>query len=198
MAELIPMEYRLRNAQRQHLAKWVTACVATLALCGAALGYGVMWEKSKERDAALLSAEFRDKSTLITRSQELRSKRQDLANRMEKIQELRDDKVLLALLRSVADSFSADDCLETVKVEAHGAHADGTPAAAGDSDDRYAVHLSGITTNSTTLAALMTRLTKQDNPPINVVLENSHRDKLLDGQVMRFQIMCEKPGSQGT
>jgi hypothetical protein len=191
------MEYRLRNAQRQHLAKWVTACVATLAFCGAALAYGVVWEKSKEREASLLAVQFREKSTLITRSQELRSKRQDLANRMEKIQELRDDKVLLALLRNVADSFSADDCLETVKIEAHGAHTDGTPAAA-DSDDRYAVHLSGITTNSTTLAALMTRLTRQDNPAINVVLENSHRDKLLDGQVMRFQILCEKPSSQGT
>lgn len=197
MAELIPPEYRLRNAQRQHLSRWVVIAAVTLVVCGGAIVSSVAWEKARERETALLAAEFRDKSTLITRSQELRSKRQDLANRMEKIQELRDDKVLLALLRSIADSFSADDCLETVKIDAHGARPDGTPPA-GDADDRYAVHLSGITTNSTTLAALMTRLTRQDSPAINVVLENSHRDKLLDGQVMRFQILCEKPSGQGT
>jgi hypothetical protein len=198
MAELIPTEYRLRHALQQQMAKWVIGGVLTVAVAGSGLAYAAMWKGSRQREAAKLAAEFHEKSTLITRSQELRTKRQDLANRMQKIQELRDDKVLLELLRGIADSFSTDDCLETVKIDAHGAKPDSSPGGAAASDDRYAVHLSGITTNSTTLAALMTRLTKQNNPPVNVVLENSHRDKLLDGQVMRFQIVCEKPAPKGT
>lgn len=44
----------------------------------------------------------------------------------------------------------------------------------------------------------MTRLGQHTNPPINVVLEASHREPLLDGQVMRFQIVCEKTDSNGT
>jgi hypothetical protein len=199
MAELIPPEYRMRMAQRAHVVKWVFAGVAALAAAGGAIAYGAAWERGKAAEHAGLAAQFREKSVLITRSQELRGKRQELANRMSKIQELRDDKVLLSLLRNIAGSFSADDCLETVKIEAHGAKPDSAPnGAPAASDDAYAVHLSGITTNSTTLAALMTRLTQQNNPAINVVLENSHRDKMLDGQVMRFQILCEKPQPKGT
>lgn len=196
MAELIPPEYRLRLAQRQHLAQWAVAGVVTLLLAGGAVAYGAVWQRGKAAEHADLATQFREKSVLITRSQDLRAKRQDLANRMQKIQQLRDDKVLLSLLRNIAGSFSSDDCLETVKIEAHGAKPDG--AAAAVADDAYAVHLSGITTNSTTLAALMTRLTQQNTPAINVVLENSRRDKVLDGQVMRFQIICEKPVAKGT
>lgn len=196
MAELIPPEYRLRLAQRQHLAQWAVTGVVTLLLAGGAVAYGAVWQRGKAAEHADLATQFREKSVLITRSQDLRAKRQDLANRMQKIQQLRDDKVLLSLLRNIAGSFSSDDCLETVKIEAHGAKPDGAAAAAAD--DAYAVHLSGITTNSTTLAALMTRLTQQNTPAINVVLENSRRDKVLDGQVMRFQIICEKPVAKGT
>ena len=32
---------------------------------------------------------------------------------------------------------------------------------------------------------------------MNVVLENSHREAYLDGQVMRFQITCQRPLSKG-
>lgn len=195
MAELIPPEYRLRTAQKQHLEKWVMAGVVVLGLAAAGFGYTLAWEHKQQAAHKELAAQYLDKSALITRSQELRAKRQELANRMEKIQELRDDKVLLSLLGSIADSFSDQDCLETVKIDAHGVKADGGPATA---DDSYAVHLSGITASSASLADLMTRLTKKHTPAINVVLENSHRDKLLDGQVMRFQILCEKPGTSGT
>lgn len=198
MAELIPPEYRLKAAQRQQIARWAGAGVVALLLSGGAVAYGVAWQRGKAAEHADLAAQFREKSVLITRSQELRGKRQDLANRMAKIQELRDDKVLLALLRNVAGSFSTEDCLETVRIEAHGAKPDTAPSGAVSSDDAYAVHLNGITTNSSSLAALMTRLTQQNSPAINVVLENSHRDKVLDGQVMRFQILCERPAPKGT
>jgi hypothetical protein len=198
MAELIPPEYRLRMAQRRHIAQWAAGGVAALLLASGAVAYGVVWQRGKAAEHATLAAQFREKSVLITRSQELRSKRQDLANRMEKIQQLRDDKVLLSLLRNIAGSFSGEDCLETVKIEAHGAKPDASAGGASAADDAYAVHLSGITTNSSTLAALMTRLTQQNSPAINVVLENSRRDKVLDGQVMRFQIVCEKPTPKGT
>ena len=44
----------------------------------------------------------------------------------------------------------------------------------------------------------MTRLGKNSTPAMNVVLETSRREAYLDGQVMRFQIVCEKPENKGT
>ena len=195
MAELIPIEYRLRVATRKRLTAWILGCfVATLA-SGVALAYAFAWERQRTLTYESLREEHRAKSVLIAQSQELRNKRQNLASRMQKIQQLMDDRVLLALLRNISDGFSKNDCLEYVHIDARGA----TRTAAGDpAGDVYTVRVSGITANSATLAELMTRLTKQSNPPMNVVLEASRRDTFLDGQVMRFQIVCEKPDNKGT
>jgi len=197
MAELIPIEYRLRVAQRQQLAKW--AAVAALAAIVAAVGLSAVygWERKCAYEHDYLNAQYRDKSALITRSEDLRSSRQDLANRMQKIQKLMDDKTLLSLLRNISQGFSQKDCLEYVNIDAR-ADDNGNPTRTEPGEGRYIVRITGITENSTSLADLMTRLGKNANPPVNVVLQSSRREQVLDGQVMRFEIVCQQPDSKGT
>lgn len=192
MAELIPLEYRLRVAQRQHLGRWLVTGFLVLALAGVSLAYAFAWERRQSAAYESLLNEYKQKSTLITRSQELRAKRQSLADRMGKIQQLMDDKTLLALLRNISMGFSENDALEYIHVDARG-----TSKPNATEGQTYIVRLNGITTNSSTLAELMTRLSKQTVPPMNVQLEMSRRENMLDGQVMKFQIICEKPDNKG-
>ena len=191
MAELIPVEYRLRAAQKQLASQWMRRGILVAIAAAAGLTYTFGWFRERTVEHDKLAVDFKAKSALITRSDELRSRRQDLANRMQKIQELMDDKVLLTLLKNISDGFSGKDCLEFVSIDARAQ--DAASADRPASDPHYVVRITGITQSSGTLAELMTRLGQQTNPPINVVLESSHREPLLDGQVMRFQIVCDKP-----
>jgi hypothetical protein len=196
MAELIPLNYRLRIATRQRLTIWIMAGAAAVLVVGALLAYAFAWERQRTTERDGLSEEHRDKSVLIAQSMELRAKRETLAARMQKIQQLMDDRLLLALLRNVAEGFSTNDCVEYIQVDARGTTRNGPPE--NNATDAYCVRISGITANSSTLAELMTRLTQRTNPPMNVVLQSSRRDTMLDGQIMRFQITCEKPDNKGT
>jgi hypothetical protein len=196
MAELIPIEYRLRAAQSRLASQWLRRGILVAIASAAALTYTFGWYRNQNAGHEKFAVEFKAKSALIVRSQELRSRRQDLANRMEKIQELMDDKVLLSLLKNVSDGFSGKDCLEFISIDARVQD----PAPAADKplpDPHYVVRITGITQTSGTLAELMTRLGQNSKPPINVVLESSHREPLLDGQVMRFQIVCDKADLKG-
>jgi hypothetical protein len=133
---------------------------------------------------------------MITQSDQLRARRQDLADKMQRIQELMDDKMLLSLLRNISGGFSGNDCLEYVSVNAHAIK---NPAENKDGDaNLYTVRIHGITKDSASLAELMTRLGQQSSPAMNVVLESSHRRSVVDGQVMSFEILCEKPSNKGT
>ena len=88
-----------------------------------------------------------------------------------------------------AGAFAASDCLEYVHIDARGGNA--------GEEGKFLVRITGITNNSTTLAELMTRLSKGKEPAVNVTLEMSRREPYLDGQVMRFQITCERGTKKG-
>ncbi len=192
MAELIPFSYRLRVMRRQQIRQWATVAAITAVIALASVGALCIWERKCAAVNEALSAQYRDKSTLITRSQELRARRRDLANRMEKIQKLMDDRTLLSLLSNISNGFSAKDCLDYISIDAR-AQKNGGPAESASADGRYVVHITGMTENSRTLADLMTRLGKTTDPPVNVVLQSSKRESLMDGQVMHFEITCEQP-----
>jgi len=204
MAELIPLHYRLRVATRDRLHRWAFFTIITSAVCAAAVLSAYAWNLGSAGRLARLRGEHQAGSSLIVRSQELRSKRMDLANRMEKIQQIMDDRVLLTLLRNISDGFSENDAVEFIHIDAknvtktdaaNGAAAPATPNANTDNrpeGQRFLVHITGITHNSTTLAQLMSRLSKSSDIRLNVILESSHRENYLDGQVMRFQITCER------
>jgi hypothetical protein len=191
MAELIPFGYRLRVMRRQQIRQWATVAAIAAVISLASVGASYIWERKCAAENEALTAQYRDKSTLITRSQELRARRRDLANRMEKIQKLMDDTTLLSLLSNISNGFSAKDCLDYISIDAR---AQKSGASGGESSDgHYVVHITGITENSRTLADLMTRLGKNTEPPVNVVLQASKRETLMDGQVMHFEITCEQP-----
>ncbi len=72
------------------------------------------------------------------------------------------------------------------------AGSNGTTSTTG-AEDQYSVRLSGMTNNTSTLAQLMARLGAPDSKmPVSVMLERSMRENVLDGQVVRFQVTCEK------
>jgi Tfp pilus assembly protein PilN len=196
MAELIPFEYRIRTLRRQQIKRWsfAAAVVAVISLGG--VGAAFMWQQRCATEYQGLAAQYKEKSALIARSEDLRSRRQDLANRMQKIQQLMDDRTLLSLLSDISNGFSTKDCLDYISIDAR-AQKNGSPDA-NDSDGHYVVHIVGITENSRTLADLMTRLGKSTQPPVNVVLQSSKRESLMDGQVMHFEITCEEPESKGS
>ncbi len=197
MAELIPFEYRLRVAQKRQISRWVSLGVLFTLLSTVSVTYAFLWEHKRAVEHDRVSLLAAAKQTLIIHSHELRDRRQQLAGRMEKIQELIDDKVLLSLLGNISDGFSTQDCLEYVSIDARIQDKNAPPNKPAP-DPKYVVRITGITENSGTLAELMTRLGHQSGPPISVVLESSHREALLDGQVMRFQIICEKADPKGT
>ncbi len=118
MAELIPIEYRLRIEQRQQVSRWFSIGVISALAAVTVLTYTFIWYHQRTAEGDKLSAQYKEKSALIARSQELRSKRDDLAHRMQKIQELMDDRVLLSLLKNISEGFSGKDCLEYINIDA--------------------------------------------------------------------------------
>jgi len=169
--------------------------VLTALVAGGSLGYAYSWKQGKAAAYEALSRDFQEKSVLIQQSKELRARRLDLAARMQKMQELMDDRILLSLLRNISEGFSSSDCLEYVSIEAH-ATATSKDAKEANGEEKYSVRINGVTANDTSHADLLNRLTEigaKSNPPIVITPESLKREKCLDGQVMRFQILCEKP-----
>jgi hypothetical protein len=193
MAELIPFEYRIRTMRWRQIKLWSIAAGLAAVISLGGVGAVYMWQQRCATAYQGLVSQFKEKSALITRSQDLRSRRQDLANRMEKIQKLMDDRTLLSLLSDISNGFSPKDCLNYISIDSR-AQKNGS----NDADGRYVVHIVGITENSRTLADLMTRLGKNTQPPVNVVLQSSKREPYMDGQVMHFELTCEQPESKGS
>ncbi len=193
MAELIPLEYRFEAARRKLVSRWIITGVFSLAVCGALLAYAYTWQGKRQDEYDRYSDEFRDKSALMAQAKELLNRRVELAARMQKMQELKDDKILLSLLSNVSQAFSPkDDCLEYVSVMAHN-----TQRGPNEPDDhKYVVHVNGITKSDTTNADLLNRLTElgvKADPPLVTTPISLRRESLQDGKVMRFEIVAEKP-----
>jgi hypothetical protein len=198
MAELIPIEYRIQVARGQHLQRWAFVVILTAVMAGGGLAYAFAWERGRASEFERLNSEYHAKSVLITQARELQSRRLDLAARMKKMQELMNDKVLISLLRSVSNGFSTNDLLTYLSIDAHPRQAAGAKPA---EDFGYRVHVNGITASDASHAALVGRLADigaRSDPPIAINPESLRREKMFDGQVMRFQIVCVKPGSSGS
>jgi hypothetical protein len=202
MAELIPLNYRLRMAQRRHLQRWMLVGVVAAAVSLASVTQAFLWQHKQVARYNELNAQVQEQSSALVKSQQVVASRQDLANRMQKIDQLMDDKTLLALLRNISEGFSGSDCLEYINIDARGKSVaqpaektdNGKPAPpAATIEDRYVVRISGITANNATLKDLVDRLSERASPAMTVSLESSRRENMFDGQVMRFEIVCQKP-----
>jgi len=190
MAELIPMAYRVRMATRRRVRRWVLAGTLALTLAGMGVSGAFLDECRTASAVARLETSRQARSTLFGQADELVARRAILAERMGKLQRLSDDRVLVSLLQQLAARFSTNDCLEYMHIDTRSsAHKDG---AADAPEGVYTVRLNGVTSTTQSLAELLTRLSAPARMPVTVMLEKSNRENLLDGQVIRFQINCEK------
>ena len=193
MAELIPLEYRIRVARGELIRRWGFALALAAAIAGGGLFQSYMWKRGKAGEYARLEQQYRDGVVLIKQYNDLHAQRDDLAARMRKMEDLRNDKTLLSLLNSVSTGFSDNDCLEYVHIEAH-------PADKKPEDGRYTVRIRGITASDTSHSRLLERLTdigKKSQPPMVVPLGEKHLTNLFDGEVTSFDITCEQPLAKG-
>jgi hypothetical protein len=196
MAELIPLEYRVRVATRQRARLWAFVCGLAVAVAALPLSYSFAALHSTSVHVADLESQYQSRSLLTAKAEDVKAKRLAIADHMRKIQQLMDDHILLSLLQQMSSGFSGNDCLEYIHIDARGtppSNKDGTVDM--DAPPNYVVRLNGVTSNTQTLAELMARLSTPGQMPVSVMLDKSYRDTLLDGQAVKFQITCEKSKS---
>jgi hypothetical protein len=198
MAELIPLEYRIRVARGRLISRWIMVFVVTVAASGATLLSTYIWKRQKAAECARLEQQYRDSAVLLKQYNDLRTKRDDLALRMRRMEDLRTDKVLVSLLNSVSSCFSEADCLDYVCVDAR--LPERKSADSRTPEPKYSVRIRGITVDDTTHSRLLERLTaigKKSEPPITVPLGEKHLVQMFDGAVTSFDITCDQPQAKG-
>lgn len=196
MAELIPVEYRIRAARQSLVSRWVAVAVLAAMVAGAGVVWAYAWRARQAGALADLQKQYQGKATLIARAREIQAQRVNLAARMSQLQSLENDNVLLSLLKDVSDGFSDNDCLEFVEIDAHN-----TQPVAKSEEKGYSLRIRGITANDTTHSRLLERLTtigKKSEPPIDVPLGEKQLKPIMDGDVTVFDLTCKQPASKGT
>ena len=191
MAELIPMEYRIATAQSECLRRW--GFVMALAAVVAGAGLFTAFNNQRKHRAAYdqINASYMLKSMIKTESRRLIDQRNEVAGRMAKIQEVQDDNVLLSLLAGVTQQFSDNDVLEDISLEVHGRSGDERPAQGA-----FSVRVGAVTKNYDSWNELIDRLTKasaKTNPPMAIKPGSSSDARILEGQVVRFQVTFDPP-----
>jgi hypothetical protein len=197
MAELIPFEYRVRITRQRYVRRWTLATVVAAIAAGVALANVYAWQQRQVQEYARLDREYKDKSVLIKQAMELQGKRLDLAARMQKMQSLRDDKTLLSLLKSVSAQFTEKDSLQYLNILAH-ANQRNSPARTDGGG--YSVQLVGVTSDYTSHANLLDRLTDaghKSEPPLNLPPGSTRIEKVFEGEVVHFEIVGEAPKTKG-
>ena len=196
MAELIPLEYRIQAARQQLVSRWITVGVVAAAVAGAGLVTALGWRTRQAGTLATLQKQYQSKEVLIAHAKDLEARRASLAERSHKLSSLQNDNVLLSLLGIISRSFSDNDCLQYVDVEAHD-----TQPGAKVVDNTYSVRIRGITASDSTHSRLLENLTqtgKKAAPPIDVPLGEKQLKTVLDGEVTVFDITCKQPQTKGT
>jgi len=196
MAELIPLEYRIQAARQELVHRWITVGVVAAMIAGAGLATTFAWRARKTSALAALQKQYQSKSVLIAQAKELEARRVNLAERSHKLSALQNDNVLLSLLGIVSRSFSDNDCLQFVEVEAHDLQPGAKPT-----EKEYSVRIRGITASDTTHSRLLENLTetgKKATPRIDVPLGEKQLKTMLDGEVTVFDITCKEPQTKGT
>jgi hypothetical protein len=193
MAELIPLEYRVGVARRRLISRWITVGIIAAAIAASSVASTFVWKRQQAVRYADLARQYREAEVHIQQYSDLKARRDDLAQRMKRMEDLQSDQVLLSLLRNVSTGFSDSDCLEYICIDAY-------PGDKKSSDSRYSVRLRGITLDDTSHSRFLDRLTdigKKSQPPLRVPLGEKHLLLMLDGQVTSFDIICDQPVAKG-
>lgn len=192
MAELIPKHYRLRVATKQRVERWVLVGLVVIAGCVATVLSTWAMDLRVRAQLADLVAQRSARASLISRATELVAQRAALAQRLETIQHLQDDRTVLTALSDVAARFSEHDRLEFIRVSNDQVNHQANKDSPVRPNTNATAQVRGITENATTMAELMTRLSRTTPATTNVVLETSRREDFIDSQVMRFHLLCQR------
>jgi hypothetical protein len=193
MAELIPLEYRIHVARHRLISRWLTAGIVVAAIAATALVSIYLWNRRQSTQYARLEAQYRDSAIYIKQFNDLKTRRGNLADRMRNMEDLRTDQFLLTLLHNVSASFSDEDCLHYICVDAY-------PAEKKNADSKYSVRVRGITIDDLSHSQLLDRLTdmgKKSKPPLRVPLGEKHLQSILNGNVTAFDILADQPLAKG-
>jgi hypothetical protein len=193
MAELIPLEYRIQVARHRLISHWLTAGIVTAAIAATALFSTYMWKRRQTTEFARLERQYRESAVHIQQFNSLKAKRDNLADRMKKIGDLRSDQFLLSLLHNTSAAFSDSDCLQYICVDAY-------PGETKKNDPKYSVRVRGITVDDQSHSQLLDRLTdlgKNSKPPLRVPLGEKHLQVVLNGNVICFDILADQPLAKG-
>jgi hypothetical protein len=147
---------------------------------------------SGKKDVSSEKLEYQKVTDLITQAREIENRRDALAERMKKLQALRDDNVVLSLLKGVTESLSDSDCLNFLQIDGHTRE----QSQGRDTGPVYLVRLQGITSNDSTHSKFLERLTeigKKTNPPIEVPLGEKQLRQMMETEVTFFDITCGPP-----
>jgi hypothetical protein len=196
MAELIPLEYRIEVARKRLAGRWLIAGILAATVATGSLVTAYCWQRQKAREYGAEQLAFQKISDLINRARAIEAKRQTLAARMEKLQDLRDDNVLLSLLKGVSESLSDNDCLSFLQISAHSAERGSRSKETGPF---YQVRLQGITNNDATHSKFLERLTeigRKTSPPLSVPLGEKQLRQMMNTDVTFFDITCEPPAAK--
>lgn len=194
MAEMIPLEYRVSVARKSLIGRWITVGVLAVATAAAGVTYTYMWRKKQSDELTKTQAQYVISTALLKASRDVQASRDVLANKMIHMEQLQNDTLLLSLLKNVSLSFSDDDCVKFIRVDAH--LADQKP-----DDTRYQVRMYGITRDDTTHSKLLDRLTemgKTAQPPLKLNLGEKHKTPILDGEATFFDLTCDTPSITAT
>jgi len=190
MAELIPLEYRIQVAQRGLIRKWGAVLALTGIIAAGSFAYVYNWQRTQLNEYNRLNQSFSVRLIKKVEAKDLISRRAQLAQRMSIVQGLKNDELLLSLLRNVSSEFSDNDMLESLDMLVHG------PVGSDKSSNRYYARINGETVNDATRADLVDRLTKagkQSSPLMAVSAESTSIVQILDGEGVKFQITCDQP-----
>jgi len=187
MAELIPLEYRVSVARKKLIRRWLFAGGVVVAAAVAGLVYTHLWERKQSQAYVEMQKTYDRTVALLRSARELQASRDALAAKMARIERLKNDSIVLTMVRNVSSAFGDNDCLKFIRVDAHL----GDPKA---EEQRYQVQIHGITKDSTTHTNLLDRLTdigRKSNPPLKVNLGEKHTNKVNEVEVTFFDLTCE-------
>ena len=192
MAELIPLEYRIADAQRVLIRRWGIVLGLTALVAAGSFGWVFNWQRQQLAAYTQIDREFNQKSVKKLDARQLIDRRAALARKMTTIEDLGKDDLLLAMMRYVTSQFSEVEVLDNLAIQAH--------AHVGENGGRgYFAHVTGVTVNDSTRSELVDRMTKsakQSVLPMTVSAESTSVIKLLDGEAVRFEITCEEPAAR--
>jgi hypothetical protein len=188
MAELIPVQYRIRAAQKTILSRWVFFGAVMLAAAGVGIFCAWNWQRQQAQVVEGLQNEYKSKSPIMIWAKEVKGNYDDLLKRLSNIDGLRDDSTLLSLVNHISAAAGEYDSFETMQIDAR---------KGPGGEKGYFVRVIGVTKDSASIGELVERMGKDCYPKINVSVEVGKTEKYLDGEVYRFHILCEPEKTQG-